>query len=183
MNVRYRPSYSYANQNATKDGEASEATFTSFALRRPALRKHAQLQPHRSDATNFDVLAGYTAESTRVQNVALIGTGFPTDNIHTLNAATIFELASENNGNGSGTGTFRYPNEVPESYLGRVSYSYDGRYLLSASLRLDRSSLFSFGQPQRLVPLGFGRMAYLRGAVHEGAARLLEPQGSALRTA
>ncbi len=151
VNVRYRPSYSYANKNATKDGTASEATFTS-SLYVDLLSENTLNYNRTFGRHELDVLAGYTAESTRVQNVALTGTGFPTDNIHTLNAATIFELASENNGNGSGTGTFRYPNEVLESYLGRVSYSYDGRYLLSASLRLDRSSLFSSGNRNAWFP-------------------------------
>ena len=151
VNVRYRPSYSYSNKNATKDGEASEATFTSMLY--VDLLSENTLNYNRTFGRHeLDVLAGYTAESTRVQNVSLTGTGFPTDNIQTLNAATIFELASENNGNGSGTGTFRYPNEVLESYLGRVSYSYDGRYLLSASLRLDRSSLFSSGNRNAWFP-------------------------------
>ena len=151
VNVRYRPSYSYANKNATKDGTASEATFTS-SLYVDMLTENTLNYNRTFGRHELDILAGYTAESTRVQNVALSGTGFPTDNIHTLNAATIFELASENNGNGEGTGTFRYPNEVLESYLGRLSYSYDGRYLLSASLRLDRSSLFSSGNRNAWFP-------------------------------
>lgn len=151
VNMRYRPQYSYANKNALKDGTASEATFNSMLyidlLSENTLNFNRTFGRH-----DLDILAGYTAESTRVQNVALAGTGFPTDNIQTLNAATIFKLASENNGNGTGTGTFRYPNKVLESYLGRLSYSYDGRYLLSASIRLDRSSLFAKGQRNAWFP-------------------------------
>lgn len=151
VNVRYRPQYSYANKNALKDGTASEATFNSM-LYVNLLTENTLNYNRRFGRHDLDILAGYTAESTRVQNVALAGTGFPTDNIQTLNAATIFELASENNGNGDGTGTFRYPNKILESYLGRVSYSYDGRYLLSASLRLDRSSLFTPGNRNAWFP-------------------------------
>lgn len=151
VNMRYRPQYSYANKNALKDGTASEATYNSMLyidlLSENTLNFNRTFGRH-----DLDILAGYTAESTRVQNVALAGTGFPTDNIQTLNAATIFKLASENNGNGTGTGTFRYPNKVLESYLGRLSYSYDGRYLLSASIRLDRSSLFAKGQRNAWFP-------------------------------
>lgn len=151
VNVRYRPSYSYANKNALKDGTASEATFNSM-LYVNLLTENTLNYNRKFGRHDLDILAGYTAESTRVQNVALAGTGFPTDNIQTLNAATIFELASENNGNGDGTGTFRYPNKILESYLGRVSYSYDGRYLVSASLRLDRSSLFTPGNRNAWFP-------------------------------
>ena len=150
-NVRFRPSYTYYNQNATKDGEASQATYTSM-LYVDLLTENTLNFNRKFGRHDLDILAGYTAELTRVQNVALAGTGFPTDDIHTLNAATIFELASSNNGNGSGTGTFRYPDKILESYLGRVSYSYDGRYLMSASIRLDRSSLFSKGNRNAWFP-------------------------------
>ena len=100
----------------------------------------------------LDLLAGYTIENTRVQTVALDGTGFPTDDIHTLNAATAFSLASYNNGNGAGTGTFRYPDKILESAHARATYSYADKYLLSASLRLDRSSLFTKGNRNAWFP-------------------------------
>ncbi len=151
FNVRYQPQYTYSNKNATKDDMPSEATFTSRLyldlLTENTLNYSGTFGKHKIDA-----LLGYTAERTRVQRVSLTGTGFPTDDIHTLNAATIFELASENNGNGSGTGTFRYPDEVLESGLARVSYSYADKYLLSASIRLDRSSLFTSGNRNAWFP-------------------------------
>ncbi len=141
FNIRYSPSYTYANQNAIRDGTPSEATFYSTLyvdlLTENTLNYKLTLGEHK-----LDLLAGYTAEKTRVQRVALTGTGFATDDIHTLNAATVFELASANNGNNAGTGTFRYPDKILESALARASYSYKDRYLLSASIRLDRSSLF-----------------------------------------
>lgn len=84
--------------------------------------------------------------------MAETATGFATDNIKTLNAATIFELATSGNGDKAGTGTFRYPDVVLESYLGRINYSYLSRYLMSASLRLDRSSLFAKGNRNAWFP-------------------------------
>ena len=141
LNVRYTPSYSYENVNATKDGTPSSASFYSTLyvdlLTENTLNYNLNVGKHK-----LDLLAGYTAEKTRVQRVALSGTGFATDDIHTLNAATVFELASSNNGNNAGTGTFRYPDKILESVLARATYSYDEKYLFSASLRLDRSSLF-----------------------------------------
>lgn len=105
-------------------------------------------------------------ETTRNQRVAMTATGFATDDIHTLNAATVYSLASKGNGNTDGTGTFRYPDVVLESYLGRINYSYLGRYLLSTSLRLDRSSLFA-KKPQCLVPIHLIRLAHKRRAIYE----------------
>ena len=64
VNVRYRPSYSYANKNATKDGTASEATFTSMLY--VDLLSENTLNYNRTFGRHeLDILAGYTAESTR----------------------------------------------------------------------------------------------------------------------
>lgn len=151
LNVKYSPSYYYGNKGATKDGVPSEATFNSTLyvdlLTENTLNYDATWGKHK-----FNALLGYTLENTRVQRVSLSGTGFPTDDIHTLNAATVFELAETNNGNGQGTGTFRYPNEILESGLARVTYSYADKYLFSASLRLDRSSLFTRGNRNAWFP-------------------------------
>ncbi|MGN0187928.1 MAG: SusC/RagA family TonB-linked outer membrane protein [Candidatus Cryptobacteroides sp.] len=151
FNVRYSPSYNYANKNATKDNLPSEASFFSTLymnlLSENTLNYNATFGKHK-----LDLLAGYTIERTRVQRVALSATGFPTDDIHTLNAATVFELASSNNGNTDGTGTFRYPDEILESALARATYSYADKYLVSASIRLDRSSLFSKGHRNAWFP-------------------------------
>ena len=154
MNIRFSPSYAYNNKNATKDGEASNATYQSTLfidlLSENTLTYKLKLGRHKEH--NIEALLGYTAERTRDQRVAMAATGFATDDIRTLNAATIYSLAAKNNGNGAGTGTFRYPDVVLESYLGRVNYDYKGRYLMSTSLRLDRSSLFSDGHRNAWFP-------------------------------
>ena len=153
FNVRFTPSYYYGKKNATRDGEESQATYFSTLyvdlLSENTLTYRLNLKQLDQQ---FDFLLGYTIEKTRNQRVALTGTGFASDDIQTLNAATVFQLASENNGNGAGTGTFRYPDIILESYLGRVNYSILDRYLLSASIRLDRSSLFSKGRRNAWFP-------------------------------
>lgn len=153
FNVRFTPQYFYGKKNATKDGEDSQATYFSNLyvdlLSENTLAYKFDLDNGKHD---FDLLLGYTIEKTRDQRVALTGTGFATDDIETLNAATVFSLASSNNGNGAGTGTFRYPDVVLESYLGRINYSLLDRYMLSASLRLDRSSLFAKGNRNAWFP-------------------------------
>lgn len=154
VTVRFQPQYYYGNRNATKDGEASSATYFSTLyidmLTENTLNYH--LAFGRNNSHVIDALLGYTAESTRRQRVAMSATGFATDDIHTLNAATVYNLASEGNGNTDGTGTFRYPDVVLESYLGRINYSWLDRYLLSTSLRLDRSSLFAKGNRNAWFP-------------------------------
>lgn len=154
LNVRFSPSYYYGNKNATTDGEASSATYSSGLyidfLTENTLTYHLDFGKDKQHT--IDAVAGYTLEWTRNQRVYESATGFATDDIHTLNAATIYKLAESGNGNTDGTGTFRYPNVILESWLGRVNYSYLGRYLLSASLRLDRSSLFASGNRNAWFP-------------------------------
>ena len=154
LNIRFSPSYYYGNKDAIKDKEESKATYFSTLyvdlLSENTLTYHLDFGKNKSHT--IDALLGYTIESTRDQRVAMTATGFATDDIHTLNAATVYALAAEGNGNGDGTGTFRYPDVVLESYLGRINYSYLGRYLLSSSLRLDRSSLFSKGNRNAWFP-------------------------------
>ena len=151
FNARYNPSYTYENENALKDGTPSTASFGSY-LYIDLLSENTLNYSLRKGRHDLNLLAGYTLEKTRVQRVNLSGTGFPTDDIHTLNAATVFELAATNNGNGTGTGTFRYPDKVLESALARATYSYADKYLLSASIRLDRSSLFAKGHRNAWFP-------------------------------
>lgn len=151
VSVRFSPSYNYSKKNATKDDMPSEASYYDSRyinlLSENTLNYSGKFEKHKVDA-----LLGYTIERTMLQQVALTATGFPTDDIETLNAATIFELASENNGNGEGTGTHRDADEVLESALARVSYSYADKYLVSASIRLDRSSLFTKGNRNAWFP-------------------------------
>ena len=151
VSVRFSPSYNYSKKNATMDDLPSEASYYDSRyinlLSENTLYYSGKFGKHKVDA-----LLGYTIERTMLQQVALTATGFPTDDIETLNAATIFELASENNGNGEGTGTHRDADEVLESALARVSYSYADKYLVSASIRLDRSSLFTRGNRNAWFP-------------------------------
>ena len=57
-----------------------------------------------------------------------------------------------NNGKTAGTGTYRLPDEILQSLLARVSYSFDGKYLFSASIRSDISSLITKGNRTAWFP-------------------------------
>ncbi len=152
-NFRYRPDYYYGNADAVRTGAQSEATFNSM-LYVDLLSENTLTYNRTFGKHEIDGLLGFTAQSTRVEHVALHAQGFATDDIHTLNAGTIFNLASDGdtNGLGDGTGTFRFPDVILESYLSRFAYNYAGKYLLSASIRLDRSSLFSEGNRNAWFP-------------------------------
>ncbi|HCX24340.1 MAG: SusC/RagA family TonB-linked outer membrane protein [Flammeovirgaceae bacterium] len=79
---------------------------------------------------DFDVLAGYTAQAARGESGVLSGSGFPDNRIQTLNAATTI------------TGSTDIQEWSLASVVGRINYSFDNKYVLSAAIRADGSSKF-----------------------------------------
>jgi TonB-linked SusC/RagA family outer membrane protein len=80
---------------------------------------------------NLDAVMGYTAQNELFDFSRITGTNFPNDNIKTTNAAGLI------------TSAFNTQEEWSLlSYLSRVNYNYDDRYLLTATFRRDGSSRF-----------------------------------------
>lgn len=79
---------------------------------------------------NLNLLAGYTAQKSFGEYNQLRAQNFPNDAVRTLSAGQIV----------GGTST-EYRNSLI-SYLSRLTYSYDDKYLFSASIRRDGSSRF-----------------------------------------
>jgi len=79
---------------------------------------------------NFSALAGFSSQKDRRTASELTATNFPNDLVQTLNAGQVTAGSSD----------------IQEwsllSYLARVQYDYDGRYLVSAAIRTDGSSRF-----------------------------------------
>ncbi len=85
---------------------------------------------------NLDAVLGYTAQQEALDVNRMTGTNFANDNIKTINAAGLITSASNTKEQWSLI-----------SYLARVNYNYDDRYLLTATFRRDGSS--RFGQDNR----------------------------------
>lgn len=80
---------------------------------------------------NLDAVVGYTAQNELLDVNRMTGTNFPNDNIKTINAAGLI------------TSAFNTKEEwALLSYLARVNYNFDDRYLLTATFRRDGSSRF-----------------------------------------
>lgn len=78
-----------------------------------------------------DAVVGYTAQNELLDVNRMTGTNFPNDNIKTINAAGLI------------TSAFNTKEEwALLSYLARVNYNFDDRYLLTATFRRDGSSRF-----------------------------------------
>jgi len=90
----------------------------------------------QSNKNNLNILAGFTSQTTKVQSQQTTGIDFPSDDIRTLNSAAQIEKS----------GTTGANNQIGLlSYLGRINYAYDDKYLISASYRTDGSSYFAQG--------------------------------------
>lgn len=131
---------SYANFGSSEDNSPSTGTYSS-SLYVDLLSENTVTYDKAVGAHTFTGLLGFTAQKTRRERALLSGSQFPTDKIHTLNAATVFEQYS--NSGALRTGTWRDPDETLVSYLGRLNYSFQEKYLASAAVRLDQSSLFA----------------------------------------
>lgn len=86
---------------------------------------------------NVGLMASHEAQASNWKNVSASRAGFLTNNIFDLNAGN---SASATNSGGSGDWAM-------ESYLGRVNYNYDNRYLLTGTVRRDGS--VNFGPENR----------------------------------
>ncbi|MDP2338129.1 MAG: TonB-dependent receptor [Bacteroidota bacterium] len=79
----------------------------------------------------ISAIAGMTSQTFKGEDSWLSVKGFPNSSVQTLNAAST----------ATGFGTNKYESSLL-SYLSRVSYAYDDKYLFSANFRRDGSSKF-----------------------------------------
>ncbi|HSN60024.1 MAG TPA: TonB-dependent receptor, partial [Ferruginibacter sp.] len=138
----YSETVDFAKRNSNRDGDVNRGVFNKRLnidlLSENTLNYIKNIKDH-----SFNVLAGYTAQKTTSRLDQLVGLDFPSDNIQTANTALQIEQPSvDANGNLQGTYNLKFQ-EGLLSYLGRFIYSYQNKYLLSASLRADGSSKFA----------------------------------------
>ena len=94
---------------------------------------------------SIQALVGYTMESTRMENLYGSKNGVPAD----LPSLKYID-AAQNAGSASVSGTAW--ESAMLSFLGRVNYSYDNRYLATLSARSDGSSKFSTANRYAFFP-------------------------------
>ncbi len=86
--------------------------------------------------SNFEILGGFS-----YQKFNFSGTSFSTTNISLMEEGVAPEYNPGYSGEQSGVSGYAQENEL-QSYFGRVNYTYDDRYLVTASLRADGSTRF-----------------------------------------
>ncbi|NCD72263.1 SusC/RagA family TonB-linked outer membrane protein [Mucilaginibacter sp. R11] len=114
----------------------SLATATSSSVDNYSWTAEANLQYNKSFGDhNIEALVGYSAQKFNQVSNSVAGTGFPSDDVPWLSAATSITSGSSN--------TTSY---ALLSAIGRINYNYKGRYLLSGAIRRDGSSRFGSNQ-------------------------------------
>ncbi|WP_257669894.1 SusC/RagA family TonB-linked outer membrane protein [Parapedobacter tibetensis] len=87
-----------------------------------------------------DVLGGFTAQKVRADMASIAATNFPNDLVRTLNAGVVSSAS---------TSALEWS---LLSLLGRVNYSYNDKYLLTATIRQDGSSRFGANRKWGVFP-------------------------------
>lgn len=132
----------FTKSNARKDGDVNSGSIvtsrTIDLLWENTLNYTKSIGKH-----NFSGLLGYTAQKTTIDGSSIVGSNSPSDDFTTLSQATIIDQLNT------------YTTKIPVgliSYLGRVNYDYNNKYLFSASLRTDESTKFNVGQRSGWFP-------------------------------
>lgn len=124
-----RDIYSPSVLRATSTGSAT----VSFAEKLNILNENTVTYNKKFGDHNLNFLGGVTYQSEKLKTVSTSSVGFSTD-LLTTNALQ--------SGNTPGIPTSALSKWQLASYLGRVNYSFNSKYLLTASLRTDGSSRF-----------------------------------------
>lgn len=140
--VNYSTGLDFAKRNSNRAGDVNKGVYTSRLfvdlLSENTLNYTTRIKDHA-----VNLLAGFTAQKTTIKEEQATGLDYPSDNITTLNTALTIDLPN----------TFNIRNKVGLlSYLGRASYSYRDKYLVSASFRADGSSYFAPGNKWGYFP-------------------------------
>jgi TonB-linked SusC/RagA family outer membrane protein len=111
------------NTSATLENNVGMSTYWNW---NQLLEYQKQIGDH-----NFSLMVSHESQESKWQNLNGRRSGFLTNNVFDLDAGA----APGTNGGGSGQWG-------QESYLGRINYNYDNRYILTGTLRRDGSSNF-----------------------------------------
>ena len=103
---------------------------------------------------NFDALAGFSMESSQVNDMRINSDYYPHD-------YTVENILAMWNTNDSEIGkhmvytTINEPSRT-QSFFGRANYNYDGRYYLTVTARADGTNVFAPGNKWGVFPAGSG---------------------------
>ncbi|MBO4849547.1 MAG: TonB-dependent receptor [Prevotella sp.] len=127
------------DENAINGGGISENQTRNWAIENIVTYDHTFAQKH-----NFNIVGMYSAEETTYESTGASAQGIPADyfQYYALDKAT-----GEVNLN-----NYNYWQSGLMSWMGRVMYSYDNKYMASVAIRSDASSRLSKGHQWHTYP-------------------------------
>ena len=135
--MKYDTKLDWANRNADGDGIVNKGIYYDNTYLDLLTENTLNYKKDLDENNSVELLVGYTAQQTKSTNTQTTGLDYPSDTVTTLNNALFIDKS----------GTFGSKNQVGLlSYLGRVNYVIENKYLLSASFRADGSSYFGPGK-------------------------------------
>ena len=128
LSTYYTPTYNIDQWHYNTLASLQSGTYSSWYWNWNELLEYTrQIEKH-----NFTIMASHEAQESEWKALSAGRTGFLTNDIFDVNAGNPTSAT-----NGGGT----YPWSM-ESYLGRLNYNYDNRYLLTTTFRRDGSPYF-----------------------------------------
>jgi len=119
-----------------------------LSTRAELLSENTLTYKNKWGAHELEGLLGFTAQKSFYRYNQIVATNFPDEMILSLNLASQLVLDSPSI---PGTTSFYYNNALA-SFLSRLNYAYQGKYLASVSMRADGSSLFAAGKKWDYFP-------------------------------
>jgi TonB-linked SusC/RagA family outer membrane protein len=134
-----------ANKAGVPNQLTRQTTLHTELLSENTLNYNKKIGDHEIGA-----IIGFTLQQTGNKFNQIVATGFPDEQMLSFNLASALIMDSPSI---NGTTSFYYT-EAMESFIGRLTYAYKGKYLLSGSLRSDGSSKFAEGHKWGTFPAG-----------------------------
>lgn len=147
--IQYKEFNRKEQSQATKAGVPNQLT-RQTTLHTELLSENTLNYTKKIGDHDFSALAGFTIQQTGNRYNQIVATGFPDEQMLSFNLASALIMDSPSI---NGTTSFYYT-EAMESFIGRITYAYKGKYLLSGSLRTDGSSKFAEGHKWGTFPAG-----------------------------
>jgi len=131
----YTNGLTFTERNSTAEGSNNVGVYNNNSYI-DLLSENMLNYVKRFNEHDITALIGFSTQKTNINKDQTTGIGYPSDDIRTLNSAAQIDKS----------GTFGTKNQIGlNSYFGRITYSYQNKYLMSASLRQDGSSYFGPG--------------------------------------
>ncbi|WP_339838034.1 TonB-dependent receptor [uncultured Maribacter sp.] len=138
LGIDYSIQHNYAFQPTFFQSTSQEASEVIASLNENFVRSLSSLMENTLQYSNtfgkhgLTLLAGFTTQAIKARSAGGVGTNF------IFNDFRVLDAADDNTDNTTG---YLQENALT-SYLGRIDYDYDGKYILSGTIRRDGSSRF-----------------------------------------